>query len=361
MSDTHKAFIIAADKVTNGCGSLDHSQALEQKIQQLGVKIETLSIDPLRADWHRPEEVDSFRSGCAPIEALAEALLRIQHGAQAVVIHGQDHIKSDYSRAERQQMMAVYGDDYPLTEAYTELAFEFIQQQGISEETFKIYAAQLFENHIRSYLSNSTGTQEEHSLPGERWYKPVTELFRGVDCANPVVDFCGRLLICNEALLAQLGIDKAEASEVKSVGLGRLAEDGRTQIKTIAAYGHMQSAYEQACRDANIDFSKALHAGDALLDTYTCYPVVPMAFLLRSGLIEQLSELPEFLQRVDITVTGGMNLARGAWNNPALNGLISMHQRLLNSKQTVGLVHGNGGLGYRQGVAILSSASSIAT
>jgi len=175
------------------------------------------------------------------------------------------------------------------------------------------------------------------------------------------VDFCGRLLICNEALLAQLGIDKAEASEVKSVGLGRLAEDGRTQIKTIAAYGHMQSAYEQACRDANIDFSKALHAGDALLDTYTCYPVVPMAFLLRSGLIEQLSELPEFLQRVDITVTGGMNLARGAWNNPALNGLISMHQRLLNSKQTVGLVHGNGGLGYRQGVAILSSASSIAT
>jgi len=127
MTNAHKAFIIAADKIINGAGSLHHSQVLEQKIRQLGIDIETLTIDPLSADWHRPEESNSFRSGCAPVEALAEALTRIKQGAQAVVIHGQDHIKSDYSRAERQQMMAVYGDDYPLTQAYTELAFEFIQ------------------------------------------------------------------------------------------------------------------------------------------------------------------------------------------------------------------------------------------
>lgn len=348
------AFIIAADKIINGQGNLDQSQALEKEIDQLGIHIDTLTIDPLRADWHRPEEPDSFRSGCAPIEALAEALKRIQQGAQAVVIHGQDHIKSDYSRAERQQMMAIYGDDYPLTEAYTELSFEFIQQQGMSAGTFKQYAAQLFENHSRCYLGSLTNT-EEAELPDERWYKPVTELLRGVDCANPVVDFCGRLLVCSEDLLNALAIPKSKTSEVKSVGLARLTEDGQAQIKTIASYKHLQSAYEQACHEAKVDFAQAFHTGDALLDTYTCYPVVPMGFLLRSGLIGQLSELPELLQRKNITVTGGMNLARGAWNNPALNGLITMHRRLINSKETLGLVHGNGGLGYRQGVAILSA------
>jgi len=351
----NKAFIIAADKIINGAGNLNHSQALEKKIEQLGITIESLSIDPLRADWHRPVEANSFRSGCAPIEALAEALARIQQGAQAVVIHGQDHIKSDYSRAERQQMMAVYGDNYPLTKAYTELSFEFIQQQGISADTFKQYAGNLFENHSRCYLESLTNS-EEAELPSERWYKPVTELFRGVDCANPVVDFCGRLLICSEALLAKLGIPKADSSEIKSVGVECLDEDGPSQIETIAVYQHLQSAYEQACREAEVDFVHAFHAGKALLDTYTCYPVVPMAFLLKSGLIEQLNDLPNFLQDANITVTGGMNLARGAWNNPALNGLITMHQRLLSNPQTLGLVHGNGGLGYRQGVAILATA-----
>lgn len=352
---TPKAYIIAADKIINGVGDLNSSQPLENDIKQLGIPVETLTIDPLRADWHRPEETNSFRSGCAPIEALAEALARIQKGVQAVVIQGQDHIRSDYSREERQQMMAVYGDDYPLTKAYTELAFEFIEQQGISADTFKSYAAQLFDNHTRCYLESLTH-KTEAELPDERWYKPVTKLFRGVDCANPVVDFCGRVLVCSEELLLTLGVKKNQASEIKSVGLARLEEDGQAQIKTIAGYRHLQQAYEQACLEAKIDFANAFASDDALLDTYTCYPVVPMAFLLNSGLITQLSDLPEFLQNKKITVTGGMNLARGAWNNPALNGLITMHQQLISGNKTVGLVHGNGGLGYRQGVAILYNA-----
>jgi hypothetical protein len=50
-------------------------------------------------------------------------------------------------------------------------------------------------------------------------------------------------------------------------------------------------------------------------------------------------------------------------NNPALNGLITLYHRLCNDSAdsevavddelTLGLVHGNGGLGYRQGVGIL--------
>ena len=50
-----------------------------------------------------------------------------------------------------------------------------------------------------------------------------------------------------------------------------------------------------------------------------------------------------------------MNLARAPWNNPALNGLITMYHQLMDSPQQFGLVHGNGGIGYRQGIAILAT------
>jgi hypothetical protein len=53
-----------------------------------------------------------------------------------------------------------------------------------------------------------------------------------------------------------------------------------------------------------------------------------------------------------------MNLAKAAWNNPALNSLILMHHRLCDSSQKIGLIHGNGGLGYRQGVAIIERVNT---
>ena len=78
-----------------------------------------------------------------------------------------------------------------------------------------------------------------------------------------------------------------------------------------------------------------------------------MAFLLVSGLVEVLEDIPDFLAEHSITITGGMNLARAAWNNPTLNALVLMHHRLCDGPEKLGLIHGNGGLGYRQGVAIV--------
>jgi hypothetical protein len=69
---------------------------------------------------------------------------------------------------------------------------------------------------------------------------------------------------------------------------------------------------------------------------------------------------PDFLKGIakhSITITGGMNLARAAWNNPALNALVMMHNRLCDDKggdhEKLGLIYGNGGLSYRQGIAIV--------
>ncbi|OLN28807.1 hypothetical protein DSOL_3884 [Desulfosporosinus metallidurans] len=48
-----------------------------------------------------------------------------------------------------------------------------------------------------------------------------------------------------------------------------------------------------------------------------------------------------------------MNFARAPWNNPALNALIDMCKAMRKGVKNYGLVHGNGGIGEIQGVAIL--------
>lgn len=354
---TRTAYIIGSAKRQDGVGSLEQVLKLESKLLQLGITPKKLVIDPLTTDWHSPVVRDHFRSGCAPIEALAAAKTLIENGEAAVVISGEDLIKTGYSREQRLSKMAVYGEDYPLTQAYTDLARSFCKNQEISEQQFKHFSNALFENYQTSFRQALSDQFTPDLLPDDRWYHPITDLFRGVDCANPMVDFSGRLLLTRADIAEKLNIDKSQWLKVKAVGLSRLDGDGSDFLTEISQYKHLQRAYQQACDEASIDFVKVFKNGDALLEAYTCYPVVPMAFLLNSGLVNELKEIPNFLNKYRVTITGGMNLAKGAWNNPALNALIVMHQRLGVSKEKLGLVHGNGGLGYRQGIAIVEHSS----
>jgi hypothetical protein len=179
-----------------------------------------------------------------------------------------------------------------------------------------------------------------------------------VDCANPMVNFSGRLLITGADITEKLGVDRSQWLKVKAAGLSRLMVMGQIFLKDIAKYNHLQQAYKEACDEANVDLVHQFKCGEALLETYTCYPVVPMAFLLVSGLIQALEDIPDVLTKHSITITGSMNLARAAWNNPALNALMMMHNRLCDDKggdhEKLGLIHGNGGLGYRQEIAIVA-------
>lgn len=347
------AFIVAAAKVEDDRGHLNDVLHLESQLESLGVHPEHLVIEPLAVDWNAPEREGYFRSGCGPIEALAHAKGLIEQGVKAVVISGEDHLKTGYERQGRLSKMAIYGEDYPLTQAYTELARAFSERHDINDEQFKTLSAALFENHEVSYRNALADDFSDELLPDPRWHKPITDLFRGVDCANPMVDFSGRLLITDHQTADSLNIENVKRLAIKSVGLSRLQGDGKDYLETIARYDHLREAYEQACTEANMDFATSFREGKALMEAYTCYPVVPMAFLMVSGLVDLLEEMPEFLAQHSITVTGGMNLAKGAWNNPALNALVVMYQRLQKGEELVGLVHGNGGLGYRQGVAIV--------
>lgn len=348
-----KTYIIAADKVVDGQGSLTHVQALLKQLKALDIAVESLFIEPLSSDWQQPSKPGYFKSGCGPLDALFEGKRRLEQGADAVLISGEDLIKSGYDKAERHHKMAVYGDDYPLTAAYTDLAAQFIKARGISEVEFKALCEALFDNYLSSFKLAKGAAFSEDMLPEARWYQPLTKLFRGVDCANPMIDFSGRLLLCREAVLNRLSLDGCLPVEVAAVATCALEHDGPEQIKTIATYHHLAQAYKECLAAAQLDFATEYKDGKALLEVYTCYPVVPLAFLLSSGLVQDPQQLREFLSQHLVTITGGMNLARAPWNNPALNGLISMYQRLCQGPEQFGMVHGNGGLGYRQGVALL--------
>lgn len=352
------AYIISAAKVEDQQGQLNEVLHLEGRLEAMGIHPAHLVIEPLAADWNAPERVGFYRSGCGPMEALGEAKRLIESGAKAVVISGEDHLKTGYEREERLAKMAVYGEDYPLTQAYTELAKAFSERHQISAEQFKTLSAALFENHQVSYRNALADEFHDELLPDARWHKPITELFRGIDCANPLVDFSGRVLVCGADTADQLAIADNKRLAIKAVGLSRLQGDGKDYLQDIARYDHLREAYQQACEESAIDFARCFREGKALMEAYTCYPVVPMAFLMVSGLVDLLDDMPDFLAQHSITVTGGMNLAKGAWNNPALNALIVMYERLLAGEESIGLVHGNGGLGYRQGVAIIAKASS---
>jgi hypothetical protein len=177
------------------------------------------------------------------------------------------------------------------------------------------------------------------------------------DCANPNLDFAGGLVVANERVARQL--DPNAKTRVKILGSKYAMVEGAPQaIPKIAGVGdnlfpHMKEAFRQAQTESNVRVKEELEKGNLLPEVYTCYPPIPMAFLLTTGLVEDVGQMGEFLDRFDITVTGGMNLAKAPWNNPALNGLIEVSKRLISGNADYGLVHGNGGIGEVQGVAIL--------
>lgn len=349
-----KAFIISATKIVDGVGCHQDSFNLEAKIREFNLTIVELVVDPLSTDWHSPEQENHYRSGCAPIEALAKAKSLIEEGNVAALIKGTDLLRSGYTRQERLSGMSIYGDSYPLTEAYNDLSLHFVQNTHCSAQQFRYIAEALFENYVRSFKKTLGDNFTSDLLPAERWYQPITSLFRGVDCANPLIDFSGRVLVCSEKLADKLNIANENRVEVSAVGLGRADGDGKDYITQLSGYQHLKSAFDSCCSQVNMNLADLIHKKETLLELYTCYPVVPMAFLLVNRLVTTLDQIPDFLERYDITISGGMNLARAPWNNPALNSLITMYHALIDGAKRYGVVHGNGGLGYRQGVALLA-------
>ena len=352
--------IAAYESINQQCLAQDEENkqlynTLISQLDELYITPIILTIDPLLTPWHSEQQHNHFRSGCAPLMALERAKQLINDGVDAVIIAGDDALNTAYDRAQRHQLMSVYDNGPSIPELYTELAQLFIVQQHTDSTEFKALAASLFENYTVSHQHEMANNNAYFDTPATKWFNHITPLFRGVDCANPLIDFSGRLLLCSDEVANKL--NAKQQITVAGIALGLLDIDEVKSLDDIVSYSHLQQAYHGACAQAQIDFSALFKRQHALMEVYTCYPVVPMAFLIHCGFVDSLSELPEFLQQHQITISGGMNLARGAWNNPALSALIRMFQQLNLSEKPYGLVHGNGGIGYRQGVTILSKAN----
>ena len=346
--------IAAVARRINGLGDLGAVERLVQQLNSKAISVRQLTIDDLAVDWQSPLEPDHYRSGCGPIEAIKHAKSLIETRREsAVLIYGVDNLNSDYSSVERQAYFDIYPNSYSIMQGYNDIAQKFCEIQGITVRQFKKMAAALFENYKNTYAKLKLQGKAYFDCPSQAWLKSVTELFRGVDCANPVIDFEGRLLLCDLPTLEVLGLSSKACIVVKAVCTEVLDEDGPGAVETIASYQHLQRVYDRCCVEAKVNFTMCFEQGQALLDLYTCYPVVPMAFLLSNGFVATPQQLEPWLMQHFVTVTGGMNLARAPWNNPALNGLIAMCESLSEGEVKLGLVHGNGGLGYRQGVALL--------
>lgn len=343
--------IISAQRNIDQAGDISASLNILEQAREAGLKQASLSIDPLSTDWNSPLEEGHFRSGCGPIEALAVANRMInQSEADIVAIRGRDYLKSEYSREERHLRMAIYEDDISIPEAYTQLTRHFCRLQGLSEQEFISLRDQIFQNLSR------TAEQKGISLPDQRWFAPLTDLFRGVDCANPGIDFDGILIVAHPDIVSSLETSMIPV-KICGTGIGIADQDGPHYTQTLADYHALEKALHYAGIQSGLDLCQSLKSPEVLLDAYTCYPVVPLALLIISGAATTPEAISEFLATRPLTQTGGMNLARAPWNNPALNGLIAMCEALQQAPGQTGIVHGNGGLGYKQGLAVLSSTT----
>ncbi len=347
-------FIVAASEIIDGSGNLEETNRLRDLIQRHGLKQHELKIAPLKMGWREPIPPHYLRGGASGIVALNLAKAALENAAcDAAIISGRDFIRTEFAadKAARNRLMAAYGDD--LVTVYTKLAHAFIVHHGLSPEVFKKTAALLFENYYRTW----NRLHPASARPMDKWFTPVSDLFRGVDCANPSVDYEGCLVLMTTRAADTCQIPPSHRVSVMAAQTAEACADESENIPKVAAYDHLAKAVKAAEAEAGISLARAFLDGAAWLDVYTCYPVVPMAFLLKSGIAPDFDAIPALLEKHDITITGGLNLAKAPWSNTALSSTIQM-TRLLRSdrSRTVGILHGNSGFGYQQGVAVLGGS-----
>jgi hypothetical protein len=289
---------------------------------------------------------------------MTDACELIKHDLyDAVFIFGYDPLLSDtrnYGKDTIKKAMEIF-ENFSLIQCYDRLARQLCRQTNISDDTFRELADLLFDNYCRTFY-NRSGTAGAFPR-GKNLQDLGSDLFCLTDCANPNIDFAGGLVVANHRTAEQLNIPEHKRMNVAGSGYA-VVKGSPEAIDRITGddndlFAHLKDAFMRAQAEAQIDVVREFDAKNLLLEAYTCYPPIPIAFLLVTGLVRSINEIGAFLRDHKITVTGGMNIARAPWNNPALNALIEMAQLLSHSCCRYGLVHGNGGIGEAQGITIL--------
>lgn len=348
-----KIFIISGERIIDGQGSFEESDAILSRAQKQNLRIVELEIVTLAKRWEDRLGPLEFKSGASAMAAIDKARrLLASKKVDLVVIKGKDFLKTGYEKGSREEYMKLYDQTHTPLEGYNTLIPLFLKYHKLSEEKYFEIRDALFENYLKTWKK----INPQAKVPDERWFQPLTQYFRGVDCANPNIDYEGKIILTPEKIADLLKVSKKKRVLIAGNNFTKLSIDGYASLPKIAPYQHLKRSINKALAESKINFKREFLKGHALLDAYTCYPVVPMGLILRLGLVDQLSEIPELLKKHEVTVTGGLNLGKAAWNLTSLNALIMMREKLLSSKKAkVGLVHGNGSLGNQQGITVLKA------
>lgn len=127
--------IAAAGRAIDGDGSLSSIAEARQRLRDSGAQIVEYQVAPLSFGWNAPLPDGYLKGACSPIEGciLARRLIR-EGSADAVMISGSDHIKSDFALhpQKREHLMRVYGKRTFLS-AYDELAGVFCERISMTK------------------------------------------------------------------------------------------------------------------------------------------------------------------------------------------------------------------------------------
>lgn len=307
-------------------------------------------------------KINTYRSGASPIQALSDAKELIDKDLyDAVFIFGYDPLnenKMKYGKDAFKKAMNIF-EEKSLIECYNQLAQRLGEEIGLTKEEFHYIADQLYENYYKTFTKRR---KEPVAFKRGPFLEDLNaDYFKLSDCANPNINFVGGIILANEKAADFLQVPLKERIKVSGASY-RMVEGIPGKINEIVGhknniFPHLKEALLEAEMQSEIDIKKEFKDRNLLLEVYTCYPPIPLAFLFVTGLVSSLKDMDELLKSYELTITGGMNIARAPWNNPALNGLIDMYQLLVNEDVPYGLVHGNGGIGEVQGIAILSKHS----
>jgi len=348
------------------------ASSLLKKARQEGYRVACFFIDPLMYTFEAGNEfylnilaldslenVNYYHSGAGPIHAIADAKAAIQGGlADIVAVFAYEPLyinKKTYGKDAVNQAMDDVFRGKSLIYLYNCLGEQMCKVLGISQDRFRELADALYDNHCRVYekLHGEGSARRER---GKSLAALGGGLFRMTDVANPNIDFAGGVILGSGKAASELRtlekpvIVKAAEREMVRGGEDRVPELVGSQENI---FPHLRRVFRRIETKAGISLPEEAGKANLLLNAYTCYPPIPLAFLLAGGFVKTAEEIPGFLREHDLTVNGGMSLARAAFNNPALTALIEICQKLQGSAEKYGIVHGNGGMGEQHGLALV--------
>lgn len=304
------------------------------------------------------DKLNYYRSGAGPLHALYDAHLWVKHNLyDAVFIFGYEPLLSNKLAFGKQAVNAAMDifNGPNLLACYNGLAEIMCRELGLSVDEFSRLASLLFANYTRT--ARRLGI-EPIAERGPYMAEAGAPLFRLSDCANPNLDFAAGIIVSSEKLAQNLGIDRDRQLDILAVSHTMVQADPYNLSKITGnknnLFPHIAAIVQKLEQQAGIDIKHHLNHGNLLLDVYTCYPPIPLGFLLASGLLPSVRDLEPFLEQHEITITAGLNLGLAPWNNPVLGSLVAMLEQLAQTGARYGLVHGNGGIGENQAIALLA-------